>query len=946
MRVPDVATRSTPLTDCDREPIHVPGHIQPQGVLVATHPNSLRVSHVSANFEASVGLPVAEALDAELGALLGPELLSEVNALLESGTYTPSNVLTMTLPIPTNPVRSVTAHRYKGRTIIELELPPTSTDHERFLALAHGIMVSLRNAQTVEQLCALATREVRRLTGYDRVIIYQFDPDGHGSVVAEDRESTLEPLLHLKYPASDIPQQARQLYVKQRVRSIPDMEYVAEGLLAAPGAADALELDMTYCSLRGVSPVHREYMRNMNVRATLAISLLPDSELWGMMVCHHRSPLVQPAEIRAFCDVVGQLLSVLLQKVAEAEELATRMRRLRCIADLRSELENSDNLAGTLRKQSAALLDLVHAGGALIRLGEETVMLGDAPAAEIAGPIVEILRQDHREEIVGLADAGQPGGVAEACADRASGILLMPILNNPGDAIAWFRPEVVSTVQWAGDPRLSKSPDPASRRLSPRTSFAVWSELVRGRSKPWSPTDLHTAGELRRTITGALLRHAEMKLAQLAAYDPLTNLANRRTLKARVDQCRKDAIHPTSAMLFFDLDRFKIINDSMGHAVGDQVLTEIAMRLRQVAPAGATTARLGGDEFVIFWPGAGQSEALVLADSITRKLSEPLMLNGEAHYVTVSVGIACSDAAGLDDLLREADESMYAAKRQGGGRVMQFQPSLHATVLTANQIQQDLFRALEKAELEIHYQPIVSVPGRVIVGFEALLRWRHAVRGWISPAAFIPCAEETGMITRIGAWVFAGAVRQLAVWHRTDSSLTMSINISARQLMEGSFSTFVGETLAKEQVGARSISLEVTESALMHETAVRELHRLRGLGVRVAVDDFGTGYSSLAYLQSLPVNVVKIDRSFVAPLGSETKASRFFAAILALAHTLDIGTVAEGCETEEQWRIIEDAGCNYVQGWLISRALDAGQATLLVHPGLVPPESRLMRSPA
>jgi diguanylate cyclase (GGDEF)-like protein len=931
MKTLDIPTRQAPLTDCDREPIHVPGHIQPQGVLIATHPGSLRVSHVSANFEASVGLPAALALDADLGALLGPELLSAVNTLLESGTHTLSNILTLTLPIPTNPERSITAHRYKGRTIVELELPPANNDHERFLALAQGIMVSLRSAQTVEHLCALATREVRRLTGYDRVIIYRFDTDGHGSVVAEDKDSALEPFLNLRYPASDIPQQARQLYIQQRVRSIPDMEYAETGLLSAPGAADPAALDMTYCSLRGVSPVHREYMRNMNVRATLAISLLPDSELWGMMVCHHRSPLVQSPEIRAFCDVVGQLLSVLLQKVSETEELAERMQRLRSIAALRSDMETTENLARTLAQQSAILLELVHAGGALIRIGEETIMVGNAPPADIARPLVETLRQDYREEIVGLADAGQKGAVAEACADLASGILLMPILNNPGDAIAWFRPEVITTVHWAGDPRLSKSPAQAGGRLSPRKSFAAWSELVRGRSAAWTPTDLSTAAELRRTITGALLRHAEIKLAQLSAYDPLTNLANRRTLKARLEQCRKDGAYGMSAMLFFDLDRFKVINDSMGHAVGDQVLIEIATRLRQAEPAGGTTARLGGDEFVIFWPGASQSQALVLAGSLMAKLSEPLILNGQAHYVTVSVGVACSDAAGLDHLLREADESMYAAKRQGGGRVVVFEPSLHTTVLTANQIQQDLFRALEKSELEIHYQPIVRVPDRQILGFEALLRWCHPVRGWISPADFIPRAEETGLITRIGAWVFASAVRQLASWHRLDSSLTVSINISARQLMEGSFSTFVGETLAREQVDARSVYLEVTESALMHEGAVRELHRVRGRGVRVAVDDFGTGYSSLAYLQSLPVDVVKIDRSFVARLGSGTKASRFFTAILALAHTLDIGTVAEGCETEEQWRIIEEAGCNSVQGWLISRALEAPQATLLLN---------------
>jgi diguanylate cyclase (GGDEF)-like protein len=481
-------------------------------------------------------------------------------------------------------------------------------------------------------------------------------------------------------------------------------------------------------------------------------------------------------------------------------------------------------------------------------------------------------------------------------------------------------------VQWAGEPEKAMSADSSSVRIAPRKSFAAWSEVVRGRSEPWSVIDVQTAGELRRTITSALLRHAEMKLAQLSAYDPLTNLANRRTLKARLEQCRLEGTHQVVSMLFFDLDRFKMINDSLGHAAGDQVLIQVAARILAAIPPRAMAARMGGDEFVVFLPGSGKLEAATLADAIMHTLSRPLKIQEQDHYITVSVGIACSGVDGVDQLLREADEAMYAAKHQGGGRSILFQPSLHATVLTANQIQQDLFTALEKNELEIHYQPIVRAPGREIAGFEALVRWRHAVRGWISPAEFIPRAEETGLIKRIGTWVFARAVRQLAEWQRIHPRLIMSINVSARQLTEGAFSAFADGVLRQEQVAARSICVEVTESALMQDSAVRELHRLRELGIRVAVDDFGTGYSSLAYLQSLPVDIVKLDRTFVARLGTSAKADAFFAAVLSLAHTLDIDSVAEGCETEEQWDVIEREGCKSVQGWLIARALDADGA--------------------
>jgi diguanylate cyclase (GGDEF)-like protein len=573
---------------------------------------------------------------------------------------------------------------------------------------------------------------------------------------------------------------------------------------------------------------------------------------------------------------------------------------------------------------------LLDATGALVRIGDDSILLGQTPPAPVAASIVRQLRQLHGEDIVGISDAGRPGGVAPEAPATASGILHMPILNNPQDAVVWFRPERLRTVTWGGDPTQQLAHRAGDGALSPRTSFAKWTEQISGQSKPWTAIDLQTAHEMRRTITAALLRQAELRLAQLSAYDPLTSLANRRTLKARIEACRASGEHPISSMLFFDLDRFKMINDSLGHGAGDQVLIQIATRMCLFIPADAMAVRLGGDEFVVFWPGADRGMAEALAARLMHELSAPLLLQDQQHYVTVSIGIACSDPAGLDQLLREADEAMYAAKRQGGGQVVFFQPSHHTRVLTANQIEQDLFRAVENNALEVHYQPIVVCPGRTISGFEALIRWRHAVRGWISPAEFIPRAEETGLIVRIGSWVFANAVRQLAAWHRIDPTLTMSINVSARQLTDGAFSTYVASVLEAEHVQADRIYIEVTESALMHDGAVRELHRVRAMGCKVSVDDFGTGYSSLAYLQSLPVDVVKIDRSFVARLGPSTKASRFFAAILALAHTLDLHSVAEGCETEEQWSIVQEAGCDFVQGWLIARAMEPGQISAML----------------
>jgi diguanylate cyclase (GGDEF)-like protein len=904
------------LTVCDREPIHTPGHIQPHGILLATAPGSDRITHVSANIEASAGLSAEKVLGRDLADVLGAPAVETFTAALLSGRHSPSSVFSFSLPLPLRPERSVMVHRHLGRTLVELE---EAADENRLsVGITQGVISSLSDADSVESLCEVAAETLRRLTGYDRVLIYRFDPEGHGSVITEEKAEDLEPFLDLRYPASDIPRQARRLYVQQRVRVISDILYAPQRLIAASAATG--EVDMTFCALRGVSPVHLEYMRNMGVQATMAISLLRDSELWGMIVCHHRRPLRSDPSLRSLCALIGQLMSVLLHRATDAASLAERLKRHEIIAGLQRHLETADNVAAALSAQGPQVLGLMGADGAVINIGGRRFCVGVTPPLEAAAGVMSALRRAHGEDIVALADAARPDGVATGLADTASGVLMMPIQNNPDDAIAWFRPEQPHTVRWGGDPRKPTTPGAAPGTLSPRTSFSAWSERVRGQSQPWTTADVEAAHDLRRAVTGALLWQAEAQLAHLSAYDPLTTLANRRTLKSLMDQCAVAGKHTRAAMLFFDLDRFKVINDALGHGAGDHVLVEVAVRLRRLTPPDAVAGRLGGDEFVVFWPGAGQAEAESLAAAILQAMGEPFVYRDQTLRVTASIGIAWADIGGLDRLMQEADEAMYAAKRQGGAGTAVFHPELHAKAFGALRLEQELFRALEEDQISVEFQPIFALPGRTLSGFEALARWRHPGRGWISPAEFIPVAEQSGLITRLGAKIMASAIRQIAKWLCLDGALRMSINVSSLQLVDGSLGDLVSSLLALEGVPADRVYLEVTESVLMKEAAVNQLHLLRALGVGIALDDFGTGYSSLAYLQDLPIDVVKIDRKFVAPLGSSAKADRVFQAIVALVQTFGMRLVAEGCETEDQLRIIREAGCDAVQGWLLGRA--------------------------
>jgi diguanylate cyclase (GGDEF)-like protein len=916
------------LTACDREPIHVPGHIQPHGVLLATAPGSTLISHISENLDVSTGLRAEKLLGAELGSVLGAAALRAVEQSLQDTSYAPSNVLRLALPFPVRPKRKLLAHRWQNRLILELEDAPVYDEAGDALSRAHDIIATLRDARTQQALCDAVVRKFRTLTGYDRVMLYRFDPAGHGCIIAEDKRDALPPYLNQHYPASDIPQQARRLYVLARVRAITDTEYQPVGLLSRGNAP----LDMSLCALRGISPIHLEYMRNMGTRASLSVSLIRDDALWGMIVCHHMTPFTPSADLRALSDMIGQLVGVLLMRLENTDALASRLDRTAAIISLRDAMDLTNTIAGGLMRESNTLLNLVGATGALIRCNGVTQLLGTTPAEPDAIAIADSALRLHPAGITALSDAGMPGGIAASCAATASGILALPIgdatsdapSETPKDAIIWFRPELPKTIRWAGDPHKPVTQGPDGARLSPRKSFAAWSELVRGHSESWSIADRQAAEDLRRTVSRALLQQAALRLMHRESFDHLTGLPSLHTMEAYLKRWHIEAALDSAALLVINLDRFAALNDALGRGAGDECLKQVAARLRHLAPGGSVLGRLGGG-FVLFWPGASSHDAEALAEALLNDLKHPFLLLCRAYHALASIGIACEGPARADSMIGQAEAARLAAKRQGGGRHVVFEPVAHAGLLDRISLEQDLAAAIENRQLTVHYQPIVSVPDRTLRGFEALLRWHHPTRGWVSPDIFIPVAEDIGLIARTGLCVLHDAVRQVRRWRAHRPDITVSINVSPRQLTSDSLMRRLPTMLEAEQVPAEAIILDIPQAVFSDPRAITQLRALRNLGVGIAIDDFGTGTFSLADLQDVPATIVKIGRGFVAPLGT-ARADAFFSAIVSLAHAVGLRVIAEGCETPAQFHAIAAGGCAEVQGWLIARAMDPDAA--------------------
>ncbi len=439
------------------------------------------------------------------------------------------------------------------------------------------------------------------------------------------------------------------------------------------------------------------------------------------------------------------------------------------------------------------------------------------------------------------------------------------------------------------------------------------------------------AGSLAMLTDITERKAAEQNFAHAATHDGLTGLPNRVLFIDRLEVALARGTRSAGklAVLFCDLDHFKFINDSLGHIAGDEVLAAVAARLVAAVRPGDTVARIGGDEFVMCCQDLEDvAAAELIADRVARTLAKPVMLEGREIFVTVSIGIRIADAAKdtPGDLLRDADTAMYQAKAAGRAGCSVFDDTLRERAELRLEVESGLHRALERGELRVHYQPTMFLDGSGIAGVEALVRWQAPDRGLRPPGDFIGIAEETGMIVPIGLWVLTESCRQLCAWNERGSGrLEMAVNVSPRQLRSPDLVDQVSAILANTGVNPSHLCLEITEGALMHDPAAAEqiLRSLKGLGLRLAIDDFGTGYSSLSYLRRFPIDVLKIDRSFVSQLGIDPESTAIVTSVIHLAKSLDLEVVAEGIETTEQLAQLELLGCPRAQGYYWSRAVPA-----------------------
>jgi diguanylate cyclase (GGDEF)-like protein len=635
-------------------------------------------------------------------------------------------------------------------------------------------------------------------------------------------------------------------------------------------------------------------------------------------------------------------ICVALLAAWEARNQLEQRARLAETAGALFRSERSSRLQADQQREVARFGQLALEGVGIDALSDEACRIITRVLEIDFGGVLKLL--PGGEELLIVAGVGLPEEIL------GQGRIPAGYQSQSGYALATGMPTVVN--DWAKETRFQQSPLQAAQGM--RSAAIV---LIKGKGEPYgvigagsrsqheyTQEDVNFLQAIANVLANAIeRRRTEEQTQHEALHDPLTGLPNRNLFLDRLGHALSVAARRDGsiAVLFLDLDQFKLVNDSLGHAAGDELLASVAPRIEQALRPGDTVARFGGDEFAVLAEDIDSERgAIRVAERIAEALSRPFVLRDREHFVSASVGISIGGGSELPEaLIRDADSALYRAKERGRGGYEIFDEVMRSRVIEHVQTENDLRRAIQRHELELHYQPVIRLTNGSIVSMEALLRWNHPERGLLGPIAFIPVAEESRLIIPIGRWVIEQACRQVASWqqlHPDAAPIGVAVNLSARQLADPNLISHIEGSIGANRIDPSTLWLELTETTLLDDTSFveRSLRELKGLGVRLVLDDFGVGFSSLGYLKRLPLSMIKLDRSFVEHVPDSPHDAAIVRAVNQMADTIGIGVVAEGIETEEQVRAARDLGCGYAQGFHFAEPVPAAEVQSLLERNL------------
>ncbi len=853
-------------------------------------------------------------------------------------------------------------------------------------SLLNRITTRIRHSLELQEILTTTVKELRNLLESDRVKIYRFEPDGSGEVIAESiKDNNLPSLLGLHFPATDIPKSAREMFVKARQRVIIDvgLNHQTINRLDCPETGKTLAAeDIRYAK---VDPCHIEYLRTMGVYSSLTVPILHHNQLWGILVCHHTQPKrFSDRELKIVQLLVDQLSIAIAQSflLSQARQQASDEAIVNQISSLlHSPLELAE-IRHTVLEQTVK--SLAGCGGRLYIAPEGVNWPAELYTCGQQPQHLEIEKSEFWQEIMGLKQLLIVEKKEESN-DKYSGIFsdiqiekhqekgliianyIIPELYAISDifqspklkslssyflefsirsilavplqyrdqcigCLTIFRSEIETETLWAGQC------DSEARNDRPRKSFAAWKEIKKQQGRNWKADELKLAKSLATHLyMAAMQRRVEAMIRHQASHDQLTGLANKLLFNEQLSLAVVNA-HQNAEMLaviFLDLDGFKNVNDTLGHAVGDQLLQAVSWRLTNCLRVGDSIARWGGDEFTLLLYNISSAQDVIdTCQQILQSLCTPFHFEEQQLYIKASLGIALApyDGEDAETLLKNADAAMYKAKQKGRNNYQFYTRAIGNKASERLVLENNLYRAIENSEFLLYYQPQIDINSGKIVALEALVRWEHPDRGLMGPDRFIPLAEETGLICQIDEWVLRNACLQNREWQLMGlPPMRVAVNLSARQFQQHNTVQTIAKILSETGIDPEYLEIEITETIAMTDVkfTVSVLQQLQEMGIRISLDDFGTGYSSLWSLKHLPLNNLKIDRSFVADLMNGASGAAIVKVAIALGQGLNLEVIAEGVETLEQLEFLHSLKCDMAQGYFFSKPLSVIATTEL-----------------
>lgn len=929
------------LKSCESEPISFIGSIQAPYLAALFNKQTLELSAWTSGFKEKLG---QENKNGESWAMKGIFANSETlqtNDIIETTRYTP------TLLKNSNQVlyRTVTLEEYYAIIIDPAPTEPLFHDAIPAIIELNNLLEKNSNdsKENINEVASKVVNCFKQVSGYDRVMMYKFDQDWNGKIIAEAAEDLKQNFLGLTFPSSDIPKPARDLFVKNRVRCIVDTLTSPSIIIGNDGKNGTL-FDIGDISERAVSPIHLEYLKNMDVRATLNISILVDGQLWGLLTCHHYDggKKLNPKDLdlcRIICDLWGNFVRK-QQDVENAlahQSLSNLERELRhCVINAKL----SETFSDLIQSYSKKILNIIDADGCLISFeGNQVFLHGKQP--EHIDNVIHLLKDralNTGSSFFSTNDIKNHYPEIDAISiSELAGVLFYESKDHNNYILAWRKAEKHQET-WAGDPNKLIT---ANGRLSPRASFEEWSKTEINKSRQWENSSKSSIKSILISLNECRWilerRQAEdrahqariraesvtSELEHAALHDALTNLPNRRYLNKLIRDAQKNILsnedHITA--LHIDLDGFKLINDTLGHDAGDTLLRHISGLINLKKYPGDFVARVGGDEFVLI---ARQSiEKNELEDrcqAIINAILDPYYINGERVYCSASIGVASATShEEFETLLTRADMALYEAKRSGKSKFCFISDTLEEKYHSWKRLNDDVRRGFDADEFEIYFQLQYDSSGRNLSGAEALLRWNHPYNGVLSPDIFLTAAEETGVLDKLFDYTMKSSLDAISIFERNGIILPrIGINVSAglisRINLERHFDKYPDS--------GRFISLEIVETSDLDNLSDNVRHKidqLREAGYRIEVDDFGTGHTSVIGLLNVSPDAIKIDKKLTQPITENHTAHRILQSIVDIAKNLEIETIAEGVETKDQHEILWRIGCDKLQGYFFSK---------------------------